>query len=117
MIRRQQSTTAAESSANTLQVGRFILNAASREVAVGQERCDLTTLEFDLLWNLADNAGAVMSRERLAELMGYGADAFEGRAIDTVVARLRHRLGQPHSGQIRTIRGKGYMLSNNSIFA
>lgn len=115
LIRREQSANATAGSSK-LRAGKFVLNAASREVAVGQERVDLTTLEFEMLWNLANNAGEIMSRERLAELMGYGSDALEGRAIDTVVARLRHHLGQPHAAQIRTIRGIGYMLCVHSMF-
>ncbi len=115
LIRRERSAYAAESS-RKLCAGKFVLNQASREVAVGEERFDLTTLEFELLWTLASNAGEIMSRERLAEAMGYDSNALEGRAIDTVVARLRHHLGQPHATQIRTIRGVGYMLCVHSMF-
>lgn len=115
LIRREKSDRTAHSS-NHLRAGKFVLNMASREVAVDQQRFDLTTLEFELLWNLADHAGEIMSRERLASLMGYDSDALEGRAIDTAVARLRNHLGQPHAAQIRTIRGVGYMLCVQSMF-
>lgn len=115
LVRREQSANTVRSSTK-LRAGKFVLDSASREVAVGEVRVDLTTLEFELLWSLVDNAGEIMSRERLADAMGYDRDALEGRAIDTVVARLRHHLGQPHAAQIRTIRGVGYMLCAHSIF-
>lgn len=101
---------------NTLRVGTFVLNPASREVAAGRTRVDLSTLEFNLLWALAQHAGEIMPREELAELMGYKVGGLENRTIDTAVSRLRHRLGEPHARQIRTIRSVGYMLCADSLF-
>jgi len=118
LIRRERATRDAHSATRShkLRAGKFVLDPASREVAVERQRVDLTTLEFELLWNLAENAGEIMSRERLAGLMGYDSGSLEGRAIDTAVARLRNHLGQPHAAQIRTIRGVGYMLCVHSMF-
>ncbi len=119
LLRRQKSlpfASAGDHAAHTIRAGVFTLNSASREVAVGQERVELSRLEFELLWNLVRHADQIMSRERLAELIGYGEGLLEGRALDTLVGRLRHRLGVPHADQIRTIRSVGYMLRSNSLF-
>ncbi|MEP7155625.1 MAG: response regulator transcription factor [Betaproteobacteria bacterium] len=115
LIRREQTHRVIQSPSK-LRAGKFVLDSASREVAIDQERFDLTTLEFELLWNLAQYAGEIMSRERLAQLMGYDSGSLEGRAIDTAVARLRNHLGRVHAAQIRTIRGVGYMLCVHSMF-
>lgn len=101
---------------HTLRVGTLVLNSASREVAAGHSRIDLSTLEFNLLWLLALHAGEIMPREALAERMGYKIDLPENRTIDTAVSRLRHRLGDTHARQIRTIRSVGYMLCADSLF-
>lgn len=92
------------------------MNSASREVAVGRQPVELTTLEFALLWNLLKHAGQVMSRGRLAQLIGYDAAMLEGRAIDTLVGRLRHRLDPIHARKIRSIRAVGYMLCTDTLF-
>lgn len=99
-----------------LRVGTLVLNPASREVAVGHARVDLTTLEFNLLWLLARHAGEIMPREELAQRLGYKIDAPDNRTIDTAVSRLRHRLGDLHARRIRTIRSVGYMLCADSLF-
>jgi DNA-binding response OmpR family regulator len=114
LLRRPAAQTAAIP--NTLRVGTLVLNAGSREVAAGHRRIDLSTLEFNLLWLLAQHAGEIMPREELAERMGYKIDLPENRTIDTAVSRLRHRLGEGHARQIRTIRSVGYMLCADSLF-
>ncbi|MBI3714544.1 MAG: response regulator transcription factor [Betaproteobacteria bacterium] len=96
--------------ARTLRAGDIVVNAAAREAAIGGQRLDLTTLEFELLWSLVRHAGQILSRERLAQLIGYGPDSTQGRAIDSLVGRLRTRLGAARGRQIRSIRSVGYML-------
>ena len=75
---------------NTLRVGTLVLNAGSREVAAGRMRIDLSTLEFNLLWLLAQHAGEIMPREELAERMGYKIDLPENRTIDTAAVSYTH---------------------------
>ncbi|NMB54786.1 MAG: response regulator transcription factor [Leptolinea sp.] len=73
---------------------------------------ELTRLEFEVLYVLLQNAGRVLSRERLLELAwGYdfGGDA---RAVDSTVKRLRARLRSAGSDAdcIEAVRGIGYRL-------
>jgi len=93
-------------------LGDLIVDAGRRTVTMGDRLVDLTTAEFDLLWLLAQNAGRVLSRERIyAELRGIAYDGLD-RSIDLRIARLRKKLGddgkQPHL--IKSIRGTGYLL-------
>lgn len=93
-------------------LGQLIVDAGRRTVTVGDQPADLTTAEFDLLWLLAQNAGQILSRERIyAELRGIAYDGLD-RSIDLRIARLRKKLGddgkQPRL--IKSIRGTGYLL-------
>jgi DNA-binding response OmpR family regulator len=97
--------------AGTLTIGALELDVASREVRVGGSLVELTRKEFDLLHYLADNAGTVVTRQRLmAEVWGdptsHAASMQASRTIDTHVSSLRSKLGG--SGWIRTVRGVGF---------
>ena len=73
---------------------------------------ELTRREFDLLETLARNAGVVVSRERLLELV-WGYDfAVDTNVVDVFVSQLRRKLeagGAPR--MIRTVRGVGFQLA------
>ena len=66
---------------------------------------------------LAERAGQVVSRTALLDRVhaGAGAEAAFDRSIDVHVSRLRKKLGDTErSGErklIKTVRGRGYMLS------
>ena len=116
LLRRQRSLpfrTNTSSAATTIRAGALSLNSNAHEVSVGQSRLELSRLEFELLWNLAQHADQIVTRERLAAMVGYGESPVESRAVDTLVARLRRRLGPEHAGQIRTVRSIGYVLRSN----
>ena len=67
----------------------------------------LTAKEFDLLHNLMERTGRVMTRDRLLEDV-WGSDVVvTSRTIDTHMKRLREKLGTA-GGAIETIRGVGY---------
>ena len=73
----------------------------------------LTTVEFMVLYALAKQAGSVVSREQLLDLVHGSAEEAFDRSIDTHVSRLRRKLGDdPRNPRILlTVRGAGYMLS------
>ena len=105
--------------AHTIRAGAFVLNSVTREAAIGHERLELSRLEFELLWQLVKHADQIVPRTKLAGLIGYVEGLPEGRALDTLVGRLRQRLGGPHAQHIRTLRSIGYMLRssmNSEIF-
>jgi DNA-binding response OmpR family regulator len=67
---------------------------------------ELTAKEFDLLACLIENAGLVLTRDQLLDLV-WGFDFPGGtRTVDVHVASLRRKLGLPEL--IRTVRGAGY---------
>ena len=87
-------------------LGDIVVRRDRREVTVGDEPVELNGREFDLLAYLLENAGAVLSRERLLERV-WGLTYPGGtRTVDVHVAQLRRKLGRPEI--IRTVRGSGY---------
>ena len=77
----------------------------------GGRDVDLTRREFELLESFARNAGIVLARDRLLELV-WGYDwAADGNVVDVFVSYLRRKLeaeGEPRI--IQTVRGVGFVL-------
>lgn len=100
-----------ERSPDTMTVGPLTIDTARRLVFVEGERADLTKREFDLLAVLAENAGVVLSRQRLLELVwGYDFDV-DTNVADVFISYLRRKLEREgHPRVIHTVRGIGYVL-------
>jgi DNA-binding response OmpR family regulator len=93
--------------------GRLEIDRASRMVRVGGEAKVLTSYQFDLLAALADNAGRVLNRERLLDLVkGETLEAFD-RSIDVHISRIRAAIEDDpkHPRRIITVRGAGYVFA------
>jgi two-component system alkaline phosphatase synthesis response regulator PhoP len=75
-------------------------------VTVGGSPVSLRTLEFELLAELARQAGQVVSRDRLLERVWGLSFAGGTRTVDVHVAQVRKKLGRPEL--IETVRGVGY---------
>lgn len=87
-----------------LTVGGVTLNCDSFECTVNGEQVSLNKKEYELLKYFMQNAGKVLSREKLlTEVWGY--DAGETRTLDNHVSRLR-KLGI----NVETVFGVGYKL-------
>jgi two-component system, OmpR family, response regulator CpxR len=86
------------------------LNRSNREVIVKQQQIELTSTEFDFLQLLLENAGTLVSREKLSEkILGKRLQAYD-RSIDMHISNLRKKLGpsQDNNDRIKTLRGNGY---------
>lgn len=116
LLRRLPSTPGAEAAqGDQLVFGQFHISQSTRTAALADHPIDLTTAEFDLLWLLAQHAGAVLSRDDLLqELRGIGFDGLD-RSIDARISRLRKKLGDDPDNptRIKTVRGKGYLFSKH----
>ena len=94
-----------------LEVSGITLDSARREVLCSAEGnvVNLTYKEFELLRYLMQNAGRVLSRDRLLETVwGYDFEG-ESRTVDMHIKSLRQKLGEP-GAVIKTVRGVGYMM-------
>jgi len=97
--------------------GGLRIDFAAREVRVEGLRQSLTAHEYDLLSALARNAGRVLSRDQLLELVkGEDADEAFDRSIDVHVSRLRQKIEPDprHPRYVKTVRGAGYLLARES---
>jgi DNA-binding response OmpR family regulator len=93
--------------------GRLEIDRGSRMVRVDGEEKILTSYQFDLLAALADNAGRVLNRERLLDLVkGEALEVFD-RSIDVHISRIRSAIEDDpkHPRRIITVRGAGYVFA------
>ena len=75
----------------------------------------LAPKEFELLWELLDHRGIVLTRDQLLEkVKGRGADEVFDRSIDTQISRLRRKLEEdPRNPRlIKTSWGAGYLFAS-----
>src|SRR5277367_5889991 len=96
-----------------LRFGRLQIDRGSRMVRIDGEERMLTSYQFDLLAALAANAGRVLNRERLMDLVkGEDLEAFD-RSIDVHISRIRSVIEDDpkHPRRIITVRGAGYVFA------
>ena len=94
--------------AELIDIGDIRIDLRRRVVTVDGSVVDLRTLEFELLAELAREAGRVVPRDRLLERVWGLSFAGGTRTVDVHVAQLRKKLGRRHL--IKTVRGVGYRL-------
>jgi two-component system, OmpR family, alkaline phosphatase synthesis response regulator PhoP len=90
----------------TLEHGPLVLDAGSRECHVGETEIRLAPKEFDLLWELLDHRGLVLTRDQLLERVWGYTFAGDTRTVDVHVRQLRKKLGD--ASPIVTVWGIGY---------
>ena len=94
-----------------LRFGDLRIDVDRRRAFAGDQALDLTRREFDLLVALSTNAGVVLSRLRLLELVwGYDFDV-DTNVVDVFVGYLRRKLtasGLPPL--VATVRGVGFVF-------
>lgn len=111
-VLRRVNSTPTESADNLLQIGELTLWPGKRTAQWRNAPLELTSTEFNLLLQLARNAGRVVSKRELSEqALGRSLTRFD-RSIDVHLSSIRHKLGRRPDGQswIETIRGIGYQF-------
>ncbi len=89
--------------------GDLRVDAGRREVRVAEEEVQLAPKEFDLLWELLDHRGLVLTRDQLLERVWGYTFAGDTRTVDVHVRQLRRKLGE--ASPIVTVWGVGYKVS------
>jgi DNA-binding response OmpR family regulator len=90
------------------QVGGLELDRRQRQVRLEGAEVALTAKEFDLLALLAEDPGAVFTRDQILEQVWDPHWFGPTKTLDVHVASLRKKLGDP--GWIETVRGIGFRL-------
>jgi DNA-binding response OmpR family regulator len=93
-----------------VRIGALTVDRRTRRVIMDDDEIALTPKEFDILALLAEDPGAVHSREKILEEVWdphwYGPT----KTLDVHVASLRKKLGDP--SWIETVRGVGFRLQD-----
>jgi len=99
-----------------IRVGNIQLNTATREVLVDGQAVELTMREFSILEFLMYNKNKAVSRFSLAEhVWGDAFDPFSmSNFIDVHIKNIRRKIGDVNGSVIRTIRGVGYMIKDDT---
>jgi len=110
ILRRHGGNAAAD---KTLRFGRLEIDRSAHALRVDGEARVITSYQFALLVALAQNAGRVLSREKLMDLVkGEQLEAFD-RSIDVHVSRIRAAIEDDAKAprRIITVRGAGYVFA------
>ncbi|HEY5873540.1 MAG TPA: response regulator transcription factor [Gaiellaceae bacterium] len=94
-----------------LQHGDLNINSGKREVHVGDEEIRLAPKEFELLWELLDHRGIVLTRDQLLERVWGYTFAGDTRTVDVHVRQIRRKLGE--ASPIVTVWGVGYKVASD----
>jgi two-component system, OmpR family, alkaline phosphatase synthesis response regulator PhoP len=92
-----------------LKHGLLQIDAGRREVHVDGKEVQLAPKEFDLLWELLDHRGLVLTRDQLLERVWGYTFAGDTRTVDVHVRQLRRKLGE--ASPIVTVWGVGYKVA------
>src|SRR5688572_11420428 len=106
---------AAAAQAAVMRFGRLEIDRGARSVSIDGAPRALTSYQFELLVAMAENAGRVLSREALMDLLkGEPLETFD-RSIDVQVSRIRQAIeDDPRKPRrIVTVRGAGYVFARS----
>ena len=119
ILRRSELTSSKSnnSSNTTFLFDDFTLNLNKLEFKYKKEIIALTTGDLDLLIAFVKNAGKILSREKLMDIMSSDKISSFDRSIDVRITRLRKKIEIDSSDSqiIQTIRGKGYRFNRKVI--
>lgn len=96
-----------------LEIGDSVLDLQKRILIRGQRQENLPAKEFLLLKALAKDAGRVISRTELLELVWNGSLDVETNVVEATIANLRRRISNLTSRlKIRNSRNVGYWIES-----
>jgi two-component system, OmpR family, alkaline phosphatase synthesis response regulator PhoP len=108
-ILRRSTPARATSASAEIRHGDLHVDSGRREAHVGETEIQLAPKEFDLLWELLDHRGIVLTRDQLLERVWGYTFAGDTRTVDVHVRQLRRKLGD--ASPIVTVWGVGYKVS------
>ncbi|MEU1625499.1 response regulator transcription factor [Streptomyces sp. NPDC020096] len=90
-------------------VGDVVIDRRTRQVRIGERHIPLAPKEFDLLAMLAEDPGAVCSRQHILDKVWDPHFFGPTKTLDVHIAALRRKLDCP--AWIETVRGVGFRLT------
>ena len=92
--------------------GKLIVDANRRDIFVAGRAVQLSTIEFQLVWYLAQSPGCVVTRDEISLELYHTAYNGYDRNIDLYVSRIRQKIGDDPTAPryLKTVRGVGYQF-------
>lgn len=98
-----------EEQEKSLKVGEILLDDERHLVFTGDQQCELTFKEYELLRLLMQNQGIVLSRNVIMDRIWDMNCDVESRTLDVHMKTLRSKLGDS-AHHIKTVRNVGYRM-------
>ncbi|WP_191002299.1 MULTISPECIES: response regulator transcription factor [Cupriavidus] len=97
---------------SSITIGAFVLDRVSGAARRGMQDIHLTATEFALAWELFENAGQIVSRERLHVAVWGRNHTVQSRTLDAHISNLRVRFGLRAENGLRVVSlyNHGYRL-------
>jgi DNA-binding response OmpR family regulator len=109
-VLRRTSSERRDLQTEVIEHGDLRVDSGRREARVSGEEVQLAPKEFDLLWELLDHRGLVLTRDQLLERVWGYTFAGDTRTVDVHVRQLRRKLGD--ASPVVTVWGVGYKVSS-----
>jgi DNA-binding response OmpR family regulator len=95
-----------------LTFGNLTVDANRRDAFVASQAAQLSTIEFQLIWYLAQKPGCVVTRDEIYQELHSAAYNGYDRRIDVYMSRIRQKIGDDPASPsyLKTVRGVGYQL-------
>ena len=102
-------------SGEVLEASGVRMELASRRVWQDEQELHLSNKEYELLRVLLEEAGAVVTRERIMQEVWDDPDGGASKTLDMHVSWLRRKLGDDpqRSRLLSTVRGVGFRFERN----
>ena len=101
---------AAGQACSVWEIGKLCIDVSRHEIRLAGEAVALSPREFQIVEELARNAGEVIPKHRMARMLQPYGEPLEFSTLDWHVHNLRRKLG---ASVIQTVRGVGYCLSTS----
>jgi len=110
--RTQQPEAAPREKSQLLELHGISYDPGQRRVQINGAELSLTSAEFNVLGQLMEHSGQVVSKSLLTENVLHRKLTAYDRSIDVHVSRVRQKLSKqlPDKELIKTVRGEGYMM-------
>lgn len=104
----------ASESERSITLPDLTISLENYSVTLDGEQLEMPPKEIELLYFLASHSGRVFTREQLLEQV-WGFDFFgDSRTVDVHVKRIREKLGERETWQLKTVWGVGYKFDVRS---
>ncbi|MBX3283201.1 MAG: response regulator transcription factor [Acidobacteria bacterium] len=113
VLRRTAEPANSDQLGETIELDDIVISSSSRVATLSGKEVSLTSVEFELLFELLRKAGNVVRKEDLSEaVLDRKLSPFD-RSLDMHISNLRKKLGSRKDGstRIKTIRSVGYIYT------